>query len=329
MIKNSKAQFNFNWMFAIIAGVIILFLAIYGVMQIGDTSRRQTDTEIAKQLAVFTDPLQAGFASGSFGRIRFQQETRINNLCYPPSELSRAEKFGRNEISVATSSEIGEKWERAGYSIAVYDKYMFSPQQENNQAEEFYVFSKPFYFPYKVSDLTVLIPASHNYCLISAPEHIEDELNGLNIPNINVENSSDNCDDDAVEIGFSSSNDIDVYGTCTSDCGNLEQYKEGYVEKDGEKLYYIGSLIYAAMFSDNNIYNCNVERLLYRTGKISEVFRGKADLMDNRGCNTNLKPDLISFGASVINASSDEIISLHQQAKQIQYKNEKEICGLW
>jgi len=64
-----RGQFNFVWLFAIIAGGAILVLAIYGATKAGDSQRFQTDTEIAKELAILTDPLQVGFAEGSFGKI--------------------------------------------------------------------------------------------------------------------------------------------------------------------------------------------------------------------------------------------------------------------
>ena len=83
-----KGQFNFAWMFAIVVGVAILFFAIFGAMKTVDTARFQSDTEIAKSISVITDPLQAGFAEGSFGKIVFRQETRINNLCFNINVIS-------------------------------------------------------------------------------------------------------------------------------------------------------------------------------------------------------------------------------------------------
>ena len=96
-----KAQFNFVWLFAIIAGATILVLAVYGAMKAGDTMRFQTDSEIAKSISIISDPLQAGFSEGSFGKILFKQETRINNFCFDGG-------FGTHSISVSTKSDIGE-----------------------------------------------------------------------------------------------------------------------------------------------------------------------------------------------------------------------------
>ena len=78
-IGGKLAQFNFAWIFAILIGAAILLFAIFGAMKTGDTAKLQSNTEIAKQISILTDPLQAGFSEGSFGSISFQKETRIRN----------------------------------------------------------------------------------------------------------------------------------------------------------------------------------------------------------------------------------------------------------
>jgi len=307
-----RAEFNFALIFSIVIGVIILILSIYGAIKIGDTQKYKTDTEIAKQIAILTNPMQSGFAEGKLSKIEFNSDTRINNFCV-------AEGFGKNEISVSTRSRVGEEWTMTGGSTSVYDKYIFSILEE---AEDYYIFSKPFYFPYKVSDLIIL--TSEKYCFISPPNKIEDDINSLNFQNIEI----GNCSSKAISVCFNSNNcDINVYGTCSSNCDSL--YDEGYIEKQGDQLFYVGNLVYGAIFSDKTVYKCNVERLMYRSSKIAEVFSKKADLMNARDCNTNLKSDLIVFNSVLLNSSSEEIIQLNQVSKEIERKNERELCGLW
>ena len=329
IMKNSaranRSEFNFVWLFAIIAGAAILVLAIYGATRFADTFRFQSDTEIAKQIEIITDPLQAGFAEGSFGKISFRAETRINNRCYD-------DEFGKNEISVATRSRIGEEWKPAGAEISIHNKYIFS--SPSNSGEEYYVFSKPFNFPYKVADLIFL--TSEKYCFIDTPEEIEDEILGLNIPNIAVENCTGADDEMKVCFGSSGSSscgnrDAVVYGACVSECGGLGVYHEGSIIKDGEIMEYAGSLMYAGIFSDKEIYDCNVKRLMYRTAKIAEIFSAKADLMNGRDCNTNLKPDLFLMKGMAMNATSEDLLPLNSFVKQVKTKNKRERsqCGLW
>ena len=313
MRETKKGEFNFALLFAIVAGAAILILAIYAAVRIGDTQRYQTDTETAKKISIITDPLQAGFTEGKFGKISFTSETRINNNCFD-------EDFGKNDISTSTRSGVGKEWQDAGGATSVYNKYIFS--DKNDSGKIFYVFSKPFDFPYKVSDLIFI--TSKKYCFKNAPDIIKDEVEGLNIPNIAIENCS--AEDISVCFGAGSC-DINVYGSCTSYCESV--YDEGYVEKQGEELFYVGSLVYAGIFASPEIYNCNVKRLTYRAGSIASIFLKKIDLMEGRDCNTNLKADLIYWQGLTANATSKDLISLNYIAKDMEIKNEKELCGVW
>jgi hypothetical protein len=315
MIRDKDGQFNFAWMFAIIVGGAILFLAIFGAMRAGDTARYQSDTEIAKSISVITDPLQAGFGEGSFGRIIFNQETRINNVCLGGG-------LGKNDISVSTRSNIGEEWNLPGGATSIHNKYIFSA--ERSVGLDFYVFSKPFGFPYEISDLIFM--TSENYCFMNAPDDVVNDVVGLNIANIEV----GNCTlADAVNVCFGSGDDCDVivYGSCNSGCSSV--YDEGTVSNSDGDVKYVGNLMYAAIFSDKSVYNCNVERLMYRAAKIAEGFAEKADLMDARGCNTNLKSDLSVWRGLTINASSDDLLALRSMSDNIDNKNNRELCGIW
>jgi hypothetical protein len=317
MAGNKKGEFNFVWIFAIIAGAAILILAIYGALRLGDTSRYEADTEVAKKIEILTNPLQAGFAEGSFGKITFTSKTRINNYCY-------GDELGKSVISVSTHSRVGEEWKPAGGEISIHNKYIFS-ELAGDGAEEYYVFSKPFEFPFKVSDLVFLIDSNDKYCFVSPPQEVEDEILGLNIPNIDVNNCTDTDGDyeDVIEICFGSSNcDISVYG-------DNVYYDTGRVIKNDGVYEFAGSLMYGAIFSDNEIYECNVERLMHRVAEISGQYIEKGNLMDGRGCNTNLQPDLYLLQAMTVNATSEDLSSLYVLTQQINEKNERELCGVW
>jgi len=298
-----KAQFNFVWMFAIIVGGIILFLAVFGAMKAGGTSRYQSYSETGVSISIITDSLQAGFSEGSFGKISFQGETRINNICIFDEE------FGKNLISVSTRSNIGNEWNSPGGEKTVPNKYIFS--SEKSSGEDFYVFSKPFYFPYKVADLTFLI--SDNYCFIDAPDEISEEIIGLKIPNIEIENCTL---PESIRVCFGSSGDgCDIKVNST------------IVEKGSDEMDYVGNLMYAAIFSDKSTYDCNVERLKYRANKIAEEFSQKADLMNTRGCNTNMKMWLTSWSGELI--ADNTLSSLVGKSNDIEEKNEDELCRVW
>jgi hypothetical protein len=308
-----RGQFNFVWIFAIIAGASILALAIYGTTNIGENLRFQSDTEVAKSISVITDPLQSGFAEGSYGKISFRDETRINNVCYDNG-------FGKNDISVSTHSNIGEEWIRSGVATSIYNKYVFSSEQTSGK--DYYVFSKPFEFPYKVSDLIFLM--SGEYCFLDAPEEVIDEVDGLGIPNIQTENCTSNTE----RVCFDGGQDCDIIvrGSCRTGCES--DYDFGSVSKDGEEMEYVGSLMYGAIFSDKDIYDCNVQRLLYRAKNIADEFVNKADFMDARGCGTDLRVDLLMWSDFLNEAGVDEIISLSEFGKSMNKKNNIG-CEVW
>lgn len=323
---NNKAQFNFQWIFAIVAGIAILALAIYGVSRISDSQRYQTDTEIAKKISIITDPLQAGFAEGKFGEIQFRQTTRMSNVC-----LKSGGDFGKNEVSVSTRSRIGEEWNMAGGATSIYNKYLFS--YENIEGDDFYVLSKTFYLPFKIADLVIITSDSKEYCFVGAPEIFVDEIEGLNLKNVHTENCS-LIDEDRLEtvcFGYSPECDVVIKGDCNMNCGEYGIYDYGIVEdlNKNEEKKYVGNLLWGAIFSEKIVYDCDVERLLFRTSKISEVLAEKASLMDSRGCSTNLNGDMVLLSEMTAEGDSDDLISIYGLSKDIDYKNERELCGLW
>ena len=320
-----RGQFNFVWIFAILAGGTILALAIFGAVQTGDTLRYGSDTAAAKSISILTDPMEAGFAEASFGKIIFGQETRLTNICLDDG------RFGRNDISVASRSGIGEEWNLAGGASSVHNKYIFS--EEENEGFDYYVFSKPFEFPYEVSDLIFL--TSERYCFLNAPDEVVDEISDLGVENIvfsprDDSGEPDNCSstDEMVCFGSNTGNcDSVVYGSCSGNCDSI--YDEGFVSKASGELRYVGSLMWGAIFSDEAVYECNVGRLMYRIESIAKILSEKANLMDARNCGTNLKGDLIVWDAMVENATSEDLISLKVFADDLGRKNDRELCKLW
>ena len=305
LAKPKRSQFNFTWLFAIIAGAALLALAIYGAVKIGDTQRHQSDTEIAKTLDILTDPMQAGWADSKGSRISFKKETRINNFC---SDF----EFGKNTLSVATKSGIGAEWNRAGGEVAVKDKYIFSSLEEG---KDYFVFSRAFEFPYKVSDLIFM--SSKEYCFTGASPQIVRDVEGIGVEIIKTQN----CSSDSVKVCFNSGDDCEivVHGDENS----------GYVVKNKEDYNYVGNLLYGAIFSDKDVYDCNVQRLLYRTGKIAEVYIDTGRAREANGVGTNLIPQLMFFKDSVMNKSQENFISLIPIMNNLEQINNNEVGGLW
>lgn len=314
---DKKAQINFVWIFAIFAGGAILVLSIYGASQAGETATQQSSSQTAKSISILIDPLQAGYTEGTYGSITFSEETRIYNQC------STAE-FGYNALSVSTQDNNGD-WADSGEETKVTNKYIFS--SDTNDAKTFYVLSKPFYFPYKVSDLTFMI--YEDYCFVSAPDEISTELTALNIEKVKVSETLENCSASSTTVCFKSKlEDCDIYVTGADESEDSD-YFSGTVAKDGYSVRYVGNLMYAAIFSDESNYLCNVERLLYRAISIAEVLSSKADLMSNRGCTSSMKTYLSGWTSSLESIEASEIYSLADTAESLEERNDGEVCNLW
>ncbi len=176
---NHKRAFemNFVWIFAIIVGAVVLFLAIYATSKFVETRRYEIDIQTSNKLAILLDPLETSLEMGKSSVINFGSEARIyNDKCYTYGS------FGEQRIGVSVSSGVGGKWKSPAYGKPLYNKYIFSQNIEQNR--QFSVFLKPFKMPFKVSDLIIF--SGEEYCFIRAPEDIKDELKYM-MKNVNFE----------------------------------------------------------------------------------------------------------------------------------------------
>ena len=320
-----KGEFNFEWLFAIVAGCAILVLAIYGATRFSNTLKYQSDTELAKKLSIILDPLQAGFTEGKSSSIQFNQDTKINNVC-------DSWKYGANKISASTKSTSKTGWSKNGAETKIENKYLFSSTEG---AKKYIVFSVPFNLGFKVSDL--LLMTSEKYCYVNPPEEIETLIKGLKIENFKVNN--ENCGNNSIRVCFKSSKSKTIYKNCNITvyglCDNCESnFEYGYVEKAGKRLYFIENLVYAAIISNQDLYNCNVKRLFYRASSLSELYIEKGNSMASRSCFENLKPQLLSFVKTLESASRLErfdsvLISINMLAQELSEKNNAEACDIW
>jgi len=325
-IKSKKAfEMQFSWIFAIIAGIIVIVLSIYAVTQFVGVKRYEIDTATAKKLSVLIEPLEIGAAVSKTAIINFNRETRIYNNCLDIGN------FGKNELRISQKSGLVSKWPPSpSGEINIYNKYIFSKKIE--QGKKAYLFAKRFDFPFKISEIIFL--SSENYCFIQAPNSIRDEIFDLEPKNIVLSEKLNNCPSKSQKICFGSDFkecDVSVYGTCY-DAGCKSQYDSGYALKknSNEKMYYSGSLIYGVIFSDYETYECNVKRLILRLIHLSSLYKDKEEFVSNR-CFSNFAPNLIG----IINLArkfqnSEDLALLETQIKELKRKNEEAtVCKLF
>ena len=82
ILRRGYLQVSFAWLFAIIAGIFILFLAIYMAVRVVETGTYQIDSKTAKNLGILLNPLETSIESAEKNKIILPVETRIYNECY-------------------------------------------------------------------------------------------------------------------------------------------------------------------------------------------------------------------------------------------------------
>ena len=279
-MQNKKAQIEFNWLFALIVGAVILFLAFLFASRLISTERYASETELVKNFDILLNP----FASvGGIGRItlakaiEMPQAVQINQTCSASAADSKITMRMRSESSV------GSKWGEWSAANNIYNKYIFS--DSFMAAKRFDVLGKPFEVAFRVDDLIYVI--DKNYCFVNAPSNVKSELEWLNLSRIQFAASSGSCKPDSLKVCFGTACDITVIGQCSPGCESAYDY--GYVQKSGRVMNYVtSSLMYGAIFSDSAMYNCEFSRLTARLKSIAEIYQQKASMLSSQGCNTDL-----------------------------------------
>jgi len=307
LLRNKKGiEMTFPWLFALIAGIIILFLAIFMVTKIVKTDSSALDAATAKKIGVLLNPLETGFEEGRTTSFTLSSPTRIFATC------NTNNIFGKQIIQVSQKS-LG-KWSDKGLEVIFPNKYIFT--REPIEGKTFNLFSKPFYFPFKVSDLIYITTSKETHCFEDPTEDIAEELIALNVKNIKI----GNCSESNINICFS--------GNCEI---RINQGERDYVEKQDQRLYFHNnSLMYAAIFADKEIYECQVKRLMKRTQNLARLYKEKSVFVSQKGCNSGLDSDL----AVLINKigdyeDSEDLKEIVRFMETLKNRNENTECRLW
>lgn len=306
--KRGFLQMSFAWLFALIIGAFILFLAIYASTKIVQTEQISLDAKTAKEIGVLLNPLETGFETGKTTSIKLPSETRIYNRC------NNNGVFGRQIIKISQKSF--DKWSDTNVDVGFSNKHIFS--ENFVEGKKFFIFSKPFNFPFKVADLIYITSSEKNYCFSNAPKEIKNEISNLNQANL----FSDNCPQESIKVCFDSNTNCDI----------VVNYGARYVEKNNEKMYfYSDSLMYAAVFSDKEIYECQLKRVMQRGEQLALIYKDKAQFISREGCTTNLNQGLLEL--SNLENQLDNSQNLNNYiinlADKLESRNDLEECKLW
>jgi len=330
LTRKKKAQMpEFNWLFAIIIGAVILFLAIYFAGRLIRTSGYKTSAVLLRNFDALLNPFASiGAVGESLSKtIKMPVETMVEFSC-DPAELG---KEGLRLRSKGSFGKWGEFAPEEGYYY-IYDKYIFAA---GLKGKKFYLLSKPFALPFRIEDAIYVI--SEDYCFVNAPTEIKDELIGMKIPAIEFKNSKIECKEGSKKVCFGSIDcDINVKGML---CGEDEECEGAYnygdvAYKDGEILPFVtDALLYAAIFSDGEIYECNLKRLMYRLGLLCDIYNARTAKLSGRGCNMENIDSLITMlhdkSIGVDMTDTTDMSELYTLAQDLAKKNYYLDCPLF
>ncbi len=308
-MKKGALEISFVWIFAIVVGIAIIFLAIYFSVKIIGIGEAQTGAQTGKEIGVLLNPLETGFESARSSSFSISIETRIYGSC------DNEGNFGRQLIKVSQKSF--KKWTETDLEVQFLNKYIFN--EEFVEGEKFYVFSKPFEFPFKVGDLIYLTSSKDKYCFLDAPDEVERELKNLGQDNFEIEN----CSENSKKICFDS-------GT---GCIAIVDYNNQIVQKESGRMYFEGNaLMYGAIFSDKEIYECQIKRLMKRVEQTAKIYQDKISISSREGCDSNLDADLMTLAviSERIESSANLGLILKSLVESIDKKNKyASECKLW
>ncbi|VVB83674.1 Uncharacterised protein [uncultured archaeon] len=309
--KKGALEISFGWLFALIAGIVIIFLAIYFSSKLINSGQETVSAKTGKEIDALLNPLETSYETAQTTSITIPTETRIHNIC------DSAGNFGKQGIQLEQKSF--NKWVKTDVNIFFENKYIFSDNE--TEGKTFYIFSKPFDFPFKIADLIYMTSSKKSYCFVDAPEEISQEIFNLNQSNLLI----DNCAQNGIRICFNNEN-CDI---------NVDLSSES-VEKDGKIMYFAetgegtSALMYAAIFSDKDAYECQIKRLMLRLEEISLLYKDKGMLIQKEGCDNNAGGSLDELSQLAGDlTSSSELGIVKTEADAITEINNAGDCLLW
>lgn len=312
-MKNKKGfEFSFGWLFAIIVGAAIIFLAIYATSRFIQTERTVQDTKLGKQLGIILSPIETSLEEGKITTISLPIETRIYNDC------DEKGNFGSQKISTATKSAVGTEWQKPGFPSSFYNKYIFS--EDVIEGNNFIVFSKPLEMPFKIADLIYIWQDTNSYCFVNPPNEIEEEILSLQPSNINI--TQNKCRN-SINVCFNSPD---------PDCEIRISTEAKTVRREFQKTisYETTPLLYAAIFSTPEIYECQLKRLMKRASELSTLYQQKSFFLAQKSCSSNLELELSLFAEQTLSLnSSAQITNIFQNSETIRRKNNELSCKLF
>ncbi len=316
-------EFSFAWLFSIIIGGVIIFLAIYFSTSLINNEAKVQNTLNAKDLEILLQPIETQSFESSIKPkvIEFPDETKIDIDC------SYQSPFGYSKVKTSTRQRVGDEWQEGGVGTTINNKYLFG--EKSLQGKEFQIFAQQFTMPFKIGDLTFIW--SKDYCFVNSPNYVKEDFSSLDInKSIKFADNIGGCEVKSEKVCFGSAE--------SSGCNIVVDLNLERIKKQGRFVYYKGPLIYGAIFSDVDNYDCNIKRIMLKAGSLSGVYYDKSNLIASRSkesCSVEMQPLLKNYAnkANLNSSNMQEIYinfnEMYKLAGELDNSQSRLICSLW
>ncbi len=312
-MNNKKGFMNvsFGWIFALVVGAFILFMAIYVSVSLIDLQGTNQGAQVSRNLGMIFDPLETGFEDSKTTVLDISLKSKITNTCNLDSS------FGTQGLK--TSQKIFGKEHGGDIEVEFKNKYLFSDKIIEDRY--FYIFSRKLDFPYKVADLVFVIPKSKTYCFSGAHKRITNLTMALNLDNI--VNVSGECPDNADEkVCFPNSP--------ASDCTIVVDNAVTQTTRKLGKTVTFGddSTMLASIFSDPEIYECQMKRIMARVASLAYIYDQKKDYIESKNCITPISLDNL-YSQAINYEDSSDLPLLYSTRNNLIDNSKFRDCLLW
>ena len=339
--KNKKAEIPaFGWIFAMIIGAVILFIAIFVVVRVTSTQKYKTNTELAAKLDSVLNP----FASvGSIGAIftdtiTLPSKTQINLVCEPSflADDDSTNDLGAISLIISSEDELLNsivKEAEAGQHKS-YNKYIFG--NSSMVGKELAIMSRPLELPFRVDD--VIYITTKKYCFENTPDVIKQDISlEINEQRNPIFDNTKFYDIDKPETKCSTDEIRVCFGSCSMKSGNIlvkdnsnGNYDIGTVTIQGQsqnqgKPFVTLPLMYAAIFSDDMNYYCNLKRLMSKTAILADIYVKKSDILSGqRSCAVqSVRTNLLTLKSQAEKIASNTGVDCSEKLKSKVYNCKK------
>lgn len=268
-----KAQMQFNWVFVIIAGVVILGFFVTFIVRYIDIQTMKENAQISSDLYNILYTLQ----KSSF-------RTELNVSLGVITDLN----FSCDKLMVGNFAPASLK-----------NEYVFSPK--TMKTDILNVWMQSWKYPFKIANLFYISSKEKKYFILF-DESSAGFVNNLSLPAFNIQKTTTipNIKDENTKVISFTSKNADV---------KIIPNENGNVIINGKTYPLFGlPLVYGAMFSDN--YPCLLDKLLNKFLTIIEIYKTKADYLSllKTDCDySQLKFTLITLRDNIKNKKYDDI----------------------